>query len=260
MADQPVDTRKTILWVIPVFQSVYAKPFQMFLGQALHAASQEHARYRIHVWVPERQLLHSAMNQAIELAIRENYDALIMSDDDCGPPVQAISQLLRRYEAGHPIVSAVGFMRGYPHTTTIGRYFAEGVTLQTDPATKAVWLAGFQWIEDLDDEQDADGLIRADFCGFPIALIAKEAFTKIPAPWFGTEIEGGGCTHDVFFGLKAQRAGLPIVVDRRISCAHLLDAAWLTEENRRVARTLGTAWKDANDQARVIESTQRASA
>ena len=251
-AVDPVDTRKTILWVTPVFQSVYPKPFQNFLGMAIAGTNAECQKYRIHVWVPERQLLHSAMNQAFDLAMKHDYDAVVLSDDDCGPPMDAISRLLRRYEAGHDVVAGVGFMRGYPHTTTIGRYFPEGTTLQTDPVTRETRMTGFYWIEDLDREQDRDGLIRADFCGFPIAIFSKRAIQAIAekaAPWFGTEIDGGSCTHDVYFGVKAKRAGIQILVDRQVSCSHLLDGAWLTESNRTISRQLGTAWKQANVEA-----------
>lgn len=250
------DGRKKILWVTPVFQAVYAKPFQNFLGLALAAASTEYAHYRIHVWVPERQLLHSAMNQAVELAIREGYDAILLSDDDCGPPTEAISKLLRRWEAGHELICGVGFMRGYPHTTTIGRYFPEGQTIQTDPKTGEMRISGFYWIEELDESADADGLILADFCGFPIALFATAALKRMTAPWFGTSIDGGDCTHDVYFGAKAKAAGCQIVVDRSISCAHLLDGAWLTEPNRAIARQMGNAWKQAHTDAQKVEAAQ----
>ncbi len=251
-ADLLTGDRKKILWVTPVFQSVYPKPFENFLGVALSAAHAEGERYRIDVWVPARQLLHSAMNQAFDIALRENYDAVILSDDDCGPPTNAISQLLRRYETGHDVVAGVGFMRGYPHTTTIGRYFPEGTTIQTDPVTGETRIIGFYWVEELDKEQNHDGLIDADFCGFPIALFSKHALKAISekaAPWFGTEIDGGGCTHDVYFGVKAKRSGIKIVVDRNISCSHLLDGAWLTEMNRTAARNIGEAWKQAHQQA-----------
>jgi hypothetical protein len=162
------------------------------------------------------------------------FDGLIVMDDDCAPPFNAISQCLRRYEAGHSVVLGVGFMRNYPHTTTLGRYFEEGATLSITP--DGVELSGFHWLDDVDAEPTDDGLISVDFGGFPIALISREALLKIPRPWFGLELDGGTCTHDVYFGKKCERAGVPIVADTRIKCDHLSDAGWTTFENRGLIR------------------------
>jgi hypothetical protein len=233
--------RKRFLLVIPVFQAVYAKPLANFLAMALSAASTEGDRYELLPHVPERQSLPSLMNKACEIVLEHDFDGLIVADDDCGPPFSAISQLLRRYEAGHPIVLGLGFMRNFPHTTTIGRYYPEGPTLITNGHGGVEW-SGFHWIDDVLAEPTEDGLIRVDFGGFPIALISREAIKAITPPWFGLEIDGGACTHDVYFGAKAHRANLPIVVDTHIPCSHLAESPWITFENREVIRRVRQTW------------------
>ncbi len=233
--------RHKILWVIPVFQSVYAKPFGNFIGQALGVHA-EGDKYDIVAHVPERKLLHGAMNEAIALMLAHDFDAMIVSDDDCFPPFDAIPRLLRHYEDGKEFVAGLGFMRGYPHTTTVGRYYPEGMTLSMDADGK-LQTSGFHWLEDIDDEPT--DLVEADFCGFPIAMMSRKAIERIEPPYFGTWIDGGSCTHDVYFGVKAKRAGVKILVDRTITCGHLAEAPVLTFQNRGLTRQLAKAMSQA---------------
>lgn len=228
------DTRKSFLLFIPVFQSVYGVPFRNFMAMMSSAASREHARYSFTLFVPTRELLHKAANRAGELVLANGYDGLIMFDDDCLPPIDAISRVLRRFEEGHPIVSGLGFMRNPPWTTTVGRYYPEGVSLARDRVSGQVQLTGFEWLDDIQDEPD--DLVPCDFCGFPIALVSADALRAMTGPWFGTNIDGGECTHDVFFGHRAKQAGLPIVVDRTLVCGHLTDGEIITIHNRALAR------------------------
>jgi len=229
--------RKKVLWVIPSFQVIFPKALAKFLTTAIntHVVAD---KYQFSVWVPERELLHTAMNRAVENLIIQDFDAMIVSDDDCLPPEDAIARLLKHYEDGLDVVAGVGYMRGFPHTTTAGRYFPEGATLTIDTLTKAPRLTGFEWIEKLEDE--ANDLVPVDFCGFPIVMMRTAALKKMVAPWFGTEIDGGGCTHDVYFGRKAQRAGVQIYVDRTIDCGHITEGPVVTGQNRSIKRDL---WK-----------------
>ncbi len=98
--------------------------------------------------------------------------------------------------------------------------------------------AGYEWIDDVSNEPD---LLPADFAGFPIALITTDALKRMKAPWFGTHIDGGECTHDVYFGTRAKDAGIQIWVDRTIACDHQLDAQFITATNRAFARSVVTA-------------------
>ena len=67
-------TRRSILIVVPVFQSVYPRPFKNFLGLALSAAHREGGNYRFDVHVPEREILHSAMNNSVTAMLKGDYD------------------------------------------------------------------------------------------------------------------------------------------------------------------------------------------
>jgi hypothetical protein len=190
--------------------------------------------------VRERESIHGAMNRAAGLLITEGFDAMIVSDDDCFPPFDAIPRLLKHYEDGHHYVCGLGFMRGFPHTTTIGRYYPEGVSLRINPETKQPELVGFYWVDDFANEPP--GLISCDFAGVPIAMISRDLFLKVPGPWFGTHMDGGDCTHDVYFGAKVKAAGFDVLVDRDIACDHLLDPGIVTEHNRGLMRNVAKRW------------------
>lgn len=245
----PPSARKRFLLVVPVFQAVYASPFANFLALALSAASKEHEGYEFAPYVPARQILHQAMNIAASVVLEEGFDGMIVCDDDCTPPFDAISRLLRHYEDGHPIVAGCGFMRNYPYTTTVGRYYPDGITLAPNSITGRIELSGFTWLDDL--SREPEDLVPADFCGFPIVLMTADALRRISRPWFGTHINGGDCTHDVFFGVRAKDAKLPIMVDRTIGCGHLMDAQLVTPENRDMARALGTELRMQAEQRRL---------
>ena len=247
------ENRKRVLWVIPCFQSVYPRPLRTFLAMAINSFVIQD-EYQFGIMIPERQILHSAMNDACSALLASGFDAMIVCDDDCLPPPDAIPRLLKHYEEGRDFVAGVGYMRGFPHTTTIGRYFPEGPSIYVDTHGVAQF-GGFEWVERLDDEPDR--LVKADFCGFPIAMISRRAIEKIAPPWFGTEIDGGGCTHDVYFGKKAKDAGVQILVDRDIDCGHLTEAPIVTGQNRSLKRDLASAWEQATKAARAPEPPAR---
>jgi hypothetical protein len=235
--------KKKILLVVPTFQSVYGQPFLNFLGMCIVAGAKEGHRYEFAVHVPERSLIHSLMNGVGHIVLDHGFDAVIVFDDDCGPPLHAIPILMRRMEQGHPIVLGVGFMRNHPYTTTLGRYFKEGVSVVTNTKTGVVELTGFEWIENFKEGDAVDDLVDVDFGGFPVALFTREVFEKIPPPWFGTWINGGECTHDIYFAQKALKAGFTIKADMRLPCSHLAPMFWLTLQNREIARNAYNAMK-----------------
>lgn len=223
--------RTPILIVVPVFQAVYADPFQQFLGIMLHAAHACGDRYRFDVKVYKREALTTAMNLAGKLLKEHDHAAMIVFDDDCLPPVDCIPRLLKHYEAGHVYVAGAGVMRQSPYTTTAGRYYKSGPTLVQDGGEMA--FRGFHWIDDL---TNAPPLMEVDFCGVPVALIARSVFERAKYPWFATHDETGEMTHDVFFARRVQSLGEKVYVDTTIRCGHLGDAPVVTFEARGMAR------------------------
>lgn len=209
--------RKAWLLVFPVFTHILPEAFEQFLTIVYHAG-RHLPRYDFHVAVQKRQLLHAAMNATAEAVVNDpQYAGLITFDDDCLPPPDCLSRLIAHYEAGHQVVSGLGYMRGFPYTPTMGRFFSEGACLIEDGHGGA-HMAGFQWVE----PEPQRGLMDVDFSGMPVTLIAREALLKLEMPYFQNFFEGGQCTHDVYFCQKAKAAGVAIAVDTAIDCGHLV--------------------------------------
>lgn len=222
-----------ILLVWPIFQALYPRPFQAF-AEILIAAGRQ-SDYVFGVLVPERQSLVTAMNALGERMLAEDWQAAIVFDDDCFPPVDVVPRLLARcFDEGHAFVAATGLMRNYPFTTTAARSYPEGVSAVEDG--RNVHLSGFTWLDEF-----PDALTEVDFCGVPAAIIHRRCFERVPKPWFGDQdTQGERVTHDVYFCRKLQAAGIPIYVDGQIRCGHLTDAPIITFENRQQVRSVLT--------------------
>jgi len=233
--------RVLLFW--PVFTHVFPPAFQNFLRLLTHAVH-SCPGWAFDPWVVSRMSVHGAMNSAVEALLVQGHEYLIAFDDDCIPeltefPVgdprrwQVIPRLLALGGAGYPIVAGVGYMRGFPHTTTVGRMYPQGFSLVVGNDSTPDLFKGFYWIDDLDkhkEEVDVHGLLKVDFCGVPIIMIHRSVFEKMPRPWFETRDEGGGqCTHDIYFCNKAREIGLPIHVDTHIDCGHIIEAPILNK-------------------------------
>lgn len=230
--DGSVDTSSRILLVFPVFSHVLPAAFSAFTALLLHAG-RHCPKYKFDVLVQERSLLHSAMNGAAKVCIENPfYDGLIAFDDDCLPPANLVERLLAHYEHGHHVVAGVGYMRGYPHTTTVGRFYKEGTMIVGDKQQ------GFEWLDNLEDyTPDEHGLLKVDFCGMPAMFISRKCLYAIEAPHFGhTDKTGAVTTHDIYFCNKARDNGFEIEVDVTLECAHIGPAPLITRQNRDLAR------------------------
>lgn len=211
--------RKTWLLVFPVFTHVLPEAFEGFLDLA-YKAGRHCTAYDFAVTVPKRMLLHQAMNAAAEaVADDPKFAGFITFDDDCLPPPEAIQKLIAHHEAGKPMVSGLGYMRGFPYTPTLARYFDEGATLIEDPITGDIQLSGFTWLE---QEAVSGEVVSVDFCGMPITLVGRDVLLKLERPFFQNWLEGGSTTHDVYFCRKVRDAGVSIYVDTTIDCGHLV--------------------------------------
>lgn len=224
---------KRALLGIPSFSGVDPRPLKNFLDCAI-VAGRACPDWRFATQVPERASLPSAMTALAQQVRDQDFECLIVFDDDCFPPYDVIPRLLAHMEAGHPFVAGVGVMRHYPHTTTVARVYPEGWTLVAGP--DGGQIRGHQW---LDDVAALPPLAEVDFCGVPVAAIHRSVFETVPEPWFDLRAEDGGTvTHDVFFCRKLKAAGLPVRVDTTLKCGHLAPAPIITFENRALAREL----------------------
>lgn len=223
---------KRALVVIPTFAGVLPRPFKSFLDIAL-VAGRACPDWRFAFHTPERQSLPKAMGDAAEMVKTQTFDALIAFDDDCFPPYDCVPRLLGHLEDGHDIVAGLGVMRCFPHTTTVGMEFPEGLTLVEGP--KGATLRAHMWRDSIADT----GVVPVDFCGFPVVAIASRVFRDVPPPYFDLRAANGATvTHDVFFCQKVRTYGFQPEVDTTVKCGHLAEAPVITFENRAHAREL----------------------
>jgi len=222
------------LVVIPTFAGVLPRPFRNFMDIAM-VTGRMCPDWKFAWTAPERKSLPNAMTESVEQVLQHGYDALIAFDDDCFPPYDCIPRLLAHLDKGREFVAGVGVMRGYPHTTTVAEVFPEGHTLIANGATGGK-VAGHKWLDNVDALPE---LAEVDFCGVPVAIMARSIFEKVEAPWFGLHWpDGGVVTHDVFLCRKMKKAGIPVLVDTTLKCGHLAEAPIITFENREIARQL----------------------
>lgn len=225
---------KKCLVLVPTFSGPPPLALANFM-QIASVAGRVCAGWKFAYQAPGRQSLVRAMTSAAETVLAQDFDCLITFDDDCFPPFDCIPRLLAHREAGHVFVAGAGVMKGYPHTTTIGKEYAEGYTL-VQQADGSATLQGHEWLDDLDALAP---LQDVDFCGVPVAVIGREAFERAEKPWFSLHgADGGQVTHDVFFCRRLRAAGMRVLVDTTIRCGHLADPPVITFENRKLAREL----------------------
>ncbi len=197
----------------------------------------------------ERQILHMCMNKAVEIVLEQDYDGMIAFDDDCLPPPHVVGRLIAHTEAGREFVAGMGYMRNYPHTTTVGKLYPEGLTYQADTNT----YSAFYWLDKLPMQER--GLITADFCGLPVAIWTKAALEKCEKPVFGTtDKQGGEMTHDVFMSRRLTAAGIPVLIDTTIECGHIAPAPVITSVTREGARAAVAFTDHVAKTAREIEA------
>jgi hypothetical protein len=251
---------KRVLLFFPVFAHVYPRAFENFL-RLVSVASRVCTDYVFDTWVVERASLVSAMNRAVEAAQAQGHHAIIAFDDDCLPllsefPVgdarrfQVIPRLLALLEH-HPILSGVGYMRGYPHTTTVGLHYDHGMSMvigKDDRGHESLTVKGFHWVDDIDApeyvaKRDPNGLLEVDFCGVPIMAIRRDVWERIPAPLFETRDHlGRASTHDIYFCNKAKAHGFAIKVDTHIDCGHIVEAPIVNKDTKKaLERTMVSA-------------------
>jgi hypothetical protein len=247
---------KRVLLFFPVFHSVLPAAFQNFMRICMTAV-RCCPQYAFDPWIVARSLLHGAMNQAVDIALQQGHEYLIAFDDDCLPELpefkpgdnrrwQVLPRLLTVCDEQHPIVSGVGYMRGFPHTTTIGRNYPWGTSLVLGETEQHDCFKGFYWMDDVAAhlaECDANGLLKVDFCGVPIICIHRSVLEKVPKPLFETRDEGGGSsTHDIYFCNKARAAGFDVHVDTHIDCGHIIESPIINKFTKaEMQRTLKSA-------------------
>lgn len=236
------------LVVVPVFQVVLPEAFYNFCALMMRTGRDLRDTHSFEIMQASRSLLHMVMNQAAQAVLDRGYAGMVVFDDDCLPPADAVTRLMAHADAGHDFVAAMGYMRLYPYTTTVGRYYEEGQTLIESTGE----MAGHHWLDKLPAKDR--GLTEADFCGFPLVMMSRRLIERVEKPFFGTQDKHGGqMTHDVFACRRIQDAGFKVLVDTSIECGHITAAPVIDGVTRDVARA-AVAWQDKARAAQIVKA------
>lgn len=148
-----------------------------------------------------------ARNLIAEACLRGGFDAVLMVDSDTVVPSNALTYLT---EGDCPVV--------------LGTYPRRGET-----AGSEIFLPGFKDFHEENRVKFAD-MPRARFeakgGGFGCAFVRREAFERIPRPWFRyVEYDNGAVlSEDNYFCVQATQQGLAIEADGRVRCGHIASA------------------------------------
>lgn len=239
--DGSLDQTPRILLVFPVFSHVLPEAFASFVAMSLNAA-RFLPKYKFDVMLCERELLHMAMNRAVEVCIKNPwYIGMVAFDDDCLPPANTVTRFVAHFEHGIDIVAAYSYMRRFPHTTTVGLHLDTGPTIFHDPnVIHTGEQRGFTWQDDVEKlklKANEHGLIEVDFCGMPAMFISRRLLAKMKTPHFMHEDKTGAVTtHDIYFCNKARDMGYKVHVDMTLECGHIGPAPIINSQTREIAR------------------------
>lgn len=145
-----------------------------------------------------------ARNLIAEECLRDGFDAVLMVDSDIVVPSDALGFLT---EGECPVV--------------LGTYPRRGET-----AGSEVFLPGRRDFTDENRVRFAD-MPRARFAakggGLGCALIRREAFERVPQPWFRyvQYDDGSLLSEDNYFCDVAAQCGIAIEADGRVRCGHI---------------------------------------
>jgi len=140
-------------------------------------------------------LIYDARECAAKKLLESDADAVLFLDSDMVPSADMLVKLV---EHNKPIVTALAFKRVPPYTPCIFKHISKKeATVYTDYPKE---------------------LTQIEACGMACCLIKREAFEKIPQPWFTPSNDFG---EDLLFCLRAKQAKIPIFCDTTLICKHV---------------------------------------
>ncbi len=184
-------------------------------------------RYEFYWYTVGRLLTPLARERAIEQALAEGSDYLIMYDDDMVLPLDMVEAMLYDMEE-HPeidVLAPLAFMRNPPHYA---------VMYTVEEGYDAVRHQQY-YINQFVKNYPRNKLVECEAVGFGAVCIKMEMVKKMKAPYcFST----AGTGEDIFFCVNARKqAKARIFMDTRIKLGHLanpkvVDEAYFDKYNK----------------------------
>ena len=189
-----------ILIAVPTFESIRPETFKSIYGL------QPAGHFLLFDFVKGYDCAR-ARNLIAEECLRDGFDAVLMVDSDIVLPSDALTYLT---EGKCPVV--------------LGTYPRRGETQGSE-----IFLPGFKDFHDENRVRFADmphARFEAKGGGFGCAFVRREAFERIPRPWFRyvQYDDGAVLSEDNYFCVQAAQHNLSIEADGRVRCGHIASA------------------------------------
>jgi hypothetical protein len=151
---------------------------------------------------PSRMTIDACRNYACRIAMENEFDYILMLDDDVLIPVDSYSKLLA---ADKDVVAGNVVIRGYPYNNMIFKFSEDRKKLD--------------YYNEIPPE--LGNLVEVDAVGCSLTLIKVSLLQKMRPPYFVT---GTHNTEDIYFCLKAkdQVPDVKIYCDLSVECDHIL--------------------------------------
>jgi len=179
-------------------------------------------RYEFGWFTTGRLLTSFAREQLAKNALLQNFDFILMMDNDMLYPIDFAEYMLRDMEE-HPeidVLAPLAFMRNPPHYAVM-----YSITEGYDHDLKQDYFMN-RFVK----KYPKNKLVECDAVGFGAALIRTSLLRKMKAPYFFSTT---GVGEDIWFCHNAKKtADARIFMDTRIKLAHLGNQVVIDEEYR----------------------------
>jgi GT2 family glycosyltransferase len=179
-------------------------------------------------------------NKFVDEAIAAGADYLMFMDMDQTFPTDTIAMLFDHISDENPVVAGMYFLKKEPFSPVVGRYTPwteslfknrqhlekQGFVLD-DSTPNGQQLLMWQSVTYFDRNK---GPFYADVIGMGCVLVKTDIFKKLSRPYFrySYDPEKGDDTlmklsEDMYWCAQLKKAGIPILIDPRVQCGHLMD-------------------------------------
>ena len=200
-----------ILIAVPTYETIYPDTFKAIydLDKGSHECEFEFVR---------GYDCATARNRIAQLALKKNYDYVLMIDNDVILPKDALLNMLEHH---------VDVCLGYYAHRDVNKEYDGRTSICKLGEFNYTWQFSGQELEDL--KADGKTLVEIHGGGMGCALINTDIFRRLAYPWYRwiTYNDGGSLSEDLFFCEICGQAGIPIHTDVRVGCGHILrNAQW----------------------------------
>lgn len=166
----------------------------------------------------------TARNKIVTKAQKLGVDYVMMVDNDVTPPKGALIQLMSH---GERVVSGFYMHRCTDTNKTTARTCVCKL-LQPNGVPYFNYPLESEWTADelREKREDGEHLVQIHGGGMGCILIDMTVFDEIRYPWFDwvnyADSNRGMLSEDLFFCEGLKNEGIPIYVDTRVACGHLM--------------------------------------